>query len=100
MTPTTASLLDACITSHPDKVIASEVITMGVSDHSLICVVRKANSFCKVKAHRIINICNCKNFKSIRFLEDLKNQPWELLDHEHCIRVSSEIVPSDKPTFY
>ena len=35
-TITTSSLLDVCITSTPEKIILSEVIPVGISDHNLI----------------------------------------------------------------
>ena len=52
-TISTSSLLDVCITSNPEKIILSEVISTGVSDHNLVFVVRKINSVLKSRYHKV-----------------------------------------------
>ena len=61
-TISTSSLLDVCITSNPEKIILSEVISTGVSDHNLVFVVRKINSVLKSRYHKV-SVRNYKHFK-------------------------------------
>ena len=84
-TISTSSLLDVCITSNPEKIILSEVISTGVSDHNLVFVVRKINSVLKSRYHKKVSVRNYKHFNGSRFQEDLLNQNWELLDNELCV---------------
>lgn len=42
ITPVSQTLIDLCITNYPEKISASGVLTLGISDHSLIYIVRKS----------------------------------------------------------
>ncbi len=82
VTRTSQSLLDLCITNTPDKIKVSGVLSLGISDHSLIYLVRKstwqfANSFTR-KRH-------FKHFNDNEFLNDLNEIDW------------NEISSSDDP---
>ncbi len=73
ITESSSTLLDVCsITSCPEGIAFHDVIHMGVSDHSLIYVVRKINSYLKPHASKKV-----ENFKI-----DLINLPWYLVDRE------------------
>ena len=37
------TLIDLCITNSPDKMTASGTLSLGISDHSLVYLVRKSN---------------------------------------------------------
>ena len=43
ITNTSKSLIDLCFTNFPDKVRVSGVHSLGISDHSLIYMIRKSN---------------------------------------------------------
>ena len=77
-TISTSSLLHVSITSNPEKIILSEVISTGVSDHNLVFVLRKINSLLKSRYHKKVSVRNYKHFNASRFQEDLLNQTWEL----------------------
>ena len=80
ITESSASLLDVCITSAPDKIVCSDVIHTGGSDHSLIYVVRKINAGTKTNRTREISFRNFKHFNSIAFQNYLFRQPWHTVD--------------------
>ena len=80
ITESSASLLNVCITSAPDKIVCSDVIHTGGSDHSLIYVVRKINASTKTNRTREISFRNFKHFNSIAFQNDLFRQPWHTVD--------------------
>jgi hypothetical protein len=75
VTSTSQSLLDLCITNTPGKIKVSGVLSLGISDDSLIYFVRKstwqrqfANSFTR-KRH-------FKHFNDNEFLNDLNEIDW------------------------
>ena len=80
LTESSASLLDVCITSAPNKIMCSDVIHTGGSDHSLIYVVRKINATTKTNTTKEISFRNFKHFNSIAFQNDLFYQPWDTVD--------------------
>ena len=41
ITPVSQTLIDLCITNYPEKISSSGVLPLGISDHSLIYIVRK-----------------------------------------------------------
>ena len=62
MTRTSQPLLDLCFTNTPDKIKVSGVLSLGISDHSLIYLVRKstwqrqfANSFTRERHFKHFN---------------------------------------------
>ena len=82
ITDLTSSLLDVCITSCPEKILHSDIIHVGFSDHSLIYIVRKINNPFKHKRKKEVEIRNFKNFNSEHFLEDLRKKPWGKVEYE------------------
>ena len=56
------TLLDVCITSNPEKIIFSDVIHSGASDHSLIYVVRKIGATSKSNTTKEISLQNFEHF--------------------------------------
>ena len=80
ITEFSASLLDICITSAPEKIVFSDVIHTGASDHSLIYVVRKINAITKTNTTKETSFRNFKHFDSSAFQENLFRQPWYTID--------------------
>jgi hypothetical protein len=93
LTQTTASLLDVCITSNSENVVSADVIPLGISDHNLIYVVRRARPKAGPHSH-----------KSIEIHDDLYNQPWDHInqesniDHKWSLRKSVFLEVFDKHT--
>jgi hypothetical protein len=79
---TTASLLDVCITSNSENVVSADVFPLGISDHNLIYVVRRAGPKAWPHSHKNIEIRNFKHFNCNSFHDDLYNQPWDHIDQE------------------
>ena len=82
ITESSSTLLDVCITSCPERIAFHDVIHMGVSDHSLIYVVRKINSYLKPHASKKVEFRSFKHFNVENFKVDLINLPWYLVDRE------------------
>ena len=78
ITESSASLLDVCIASTPDKIVCSDVIHTEASDHSLIYVVRKINATTTTNTIKEISFRNFKHFNSIAY--DLLCQQWHTID--------------------
>jgi len=74
VTINTQSLIDLCVTNSPDKVSKSGVHHIGISDHSLVFMTRKARF--ERSPSRIIQIRSYKHFNEDNFLNDLKQMPW------------------------
>ena len=74
ITPVSQTLIDLCITNYPEKISSSGVFPLGISDHSLIYIVRKI-AYPKTAAKTIRR--NFKHFKSSDFLEDLSHLDWD-----------------------
>ena len=87
ITKSSQSLLDVAITSTPEKIISSGVVHLGVSDHSLIYVIRKINpsSNTKAQGHNLLKFRNFKNFNVARILDDLHDVPWENIRYKRNI---------------
>ena len=75
VTMTTSTLIDHIITNTPANVCDSGVIHTGISDHSLVFAIRKISVARKVE--HTVEIRNMKKFETKKFVEDLKQQPWE-----------------------
>ena len=84
----TQSLLDACITSNPERIIFSCVLHLGISDHSLIYAIWKINAKPTTESHGCVEFRNFKKFKASNFLnylygEEIRCKPdvdgmWEI----------------------
>ena len=76
ITNTTQSLIDLCITNTPDKIRASGVLSIGISDHSLVYLIRKS-SYDKLMVNTFVQKRNYKNFNEAAYLSDLRNLNWD-----------------------
>ena len=85
VTKCTKSILDVCITSSPDKIIRSDVVHFGISDHSLIYATRKLNSVFKRVSRNSFEFRNFKKFNVESFLNDLYTLPWVELDNKQNV---------------
>ena len=64
------TLIDVILTNTPERVVTSGVLHLGISDHSLIYVVRKVAIKTKSR-HRVVDIRSMKNFNVDRFNNEL-----------------------------
>ena len=77
ITPESRSCLDLAFVTHPDMIIAHGVHHLGLSDHSLIFIVRKSK---KIKCSpKIIKSCSYKNFTDADFINSLKTKDWDIV---------------------
>ena len=76
ITNTSRTLIDLCITNSPDKVKASDVLSIGISDHSLVYLIRKT-SYHKASVDASVEKRNFKNFNERAYLNDLNNLNWQ-----------------------
>ena len=77
ITPESRSCLDLAFVTHPDMIIAHGVHHLGLSDHSLIFVVRKSK---KIKCSpKIIKSRSYKNFNDADFINSLKTKDWDIV---------------------
>ena len=76
ITEKSATLLDVIYTNNPDRILNSGVIHCGISDHSLIYVIRKTSLRLRLGKHKYVTNRNFKNFDADAFNEDLKNLSW------------------------
>ena len=70
ITSTSKTLIDLCFTNYPDKARVSGTHSLGISDHSLIYLIRKSN--CHVAGTNFpVSMRQFKNFNDEEFLNDL-----------------------------
>ena len=74
------SLVDHVVTNTPEKNSQSGVLHTGISDHSLVYVIRKNRIF--QKPNDFVKIGNMKHFNEEKFITELFNQ--------HC----NNVLPS------
>ena len=87
ITPTTKTLLDIILTKIDDtKVIGSEVIHLGISDHSFVYLCRKV-SIPKSKP-KIEETRQFKHFESQHFQHDLSHA-FELMQLNNCANANN-----------
>lgn len=78
--PISKSCIDHIWCSNPDNVAQVKVSEIGISDHFPVCIVRKINGgFTKLNKHIFVKYRCYKNFSTPKFLEDLKQVPWDQL---------------------
>ena len=75
ITRSTISLIDLCITNSPDKILNSGVLTLGISDHSLVYMSRKIH-YSNKNSNRIIEKRSFRHFNSEEFVNNLSQQKW------------------------
>ena len=76
VTATSESLIDVCITNSPERIVNSDVIPLGISDHSLVFMTRKIH-YVNRGSQLIICKRSFKNFNESSFLNDLNSKDWE-----------------------
>jgi hypothetical protein len=69
ITNTSQTLIDLCITNNLDKVKASGVLSLGISDHSLVYLIRKC-TYHKAPVNAFVEKRNFKNFNERAYLND------------------------------
>ena len=69
-------LIDLIYTNCPNKVVASEVIHLGISDHSLIFAIRKTAIQSNKNTHKVVNERNIQKIDINISRNDLRNLPW------------------------
>ena len=74
ITQVSKSLIDLCIANSSQMVSNFGVVHLGISDHSLVFMTRKANY--DRKGSRTIEMRRFKNFQKDKFLNDLEQMPW------------------------
>ena len=76
VTALSQSLIDLCITNTPDKIVTSGVMPLGISDHSLVYLIRKTH-YTIPGCNKIISTRSFKNFNQEEFLADLEFIQWD-----------------------
>ena len=76
VTALSQSLIDLCITNTPDKKVRSGVMPLGISDHSLVYLIRKTH-YTIPGCIKIISTRSFKNFNQEEFLADLELIQWD-----------------------
>ena len=72
------TLIDLCITNSQEEVTNSGVIHLGISDHSLVFLTRKAQ--CYRNSPRVIETRHFKHFNKGKCLSDLNQLSWANVD--------------------
>ena len=78
VTSVSNTLIDLCITNSPENVTKSGVIHLGISDHSLVFLTRKAHH--DRNGPRKIATRHFKHVDRNKFLSDLSQMPWANVD--------------------
>ena len=77
VTPLSSSLIDLVLTNRPENISKSGVIHLGISDHSLVYLVRK---FSLPKTRQTAReIRNFKNFDESGFIQEISLLPWDMI---------------------
>ena len=77
ITPISKSLIDLRTNNYPEKVTFSGVLPLGISDHSLVYIIRKS-AYPKT-AGKIIKGRDFKHFNEANFLDDLSLLNWDVV---------------------
>jgi len=81
VTATTSTIIDHVYTNKPSNIINVQVPELSFSDHFPVCFTRKCSlNNGKNPLHSTIRYRSYKHFNEEQFLNDLKNQPWSVLD--------------------
>ena len=78
VTAQSQSLIDLCITNTPDKIVRAGIMPLGISDHSLVYLIRKTH-YTIPGCAKIISTRSFKNFKKEAFLADVELIQWDNL---------------------
>jgi exonuclease III len=71
ITDSTATLLDVAIVSHPENILQSGVLHVGISDHSLIYICRKISFSLNSNHNKVIESRDYKSYLQQNFNQDL-----------------------------
>ena len=71
VTAQSQSLIDLCITNTSDKIVRSGAMPLGISDHSLVYLIRKTH-YTIPGCVKIISTWSFKNFNEEEFLADIE----------------------------
>ena len=83
ITENSRTLIDVILTNSYNRVVDSGVLHLGISDHSLIYVIRKISIPSKTKPV-MTTVRQFKIFDAITFKEDLEKQAWvDVSDHDN-----------------
>ena len=75
ITKSSASLIDIVLSSNPERIINSKVISAHLSDHDMVGITRKINAS-KFKARIITTRCFARYDRSA-YRNDVKNSQWD-----------------------
>jgi len=79
VTAQSQSLIDICTTNTPDKIrVGSGVMPLGISDHSLVYLLRKAQ-YTNPGGVKIITTRSFKKFDNEEFLKDVEQRQWDAI---------------------
>jgi len=78
ITPYTKTLIDLCVTNATDHTYRSGVIHTGISDHSMVYMVRKQST--EKTCPRTCQVRNFKHFSEEKFLKDIIGMQWSNID--------------------
>ena len=74
ITISSRTLIDLCLTNTPTHVVDAGVVSLSISDHSLIYAIRKAHYV--QGAPRMVHIRSMKQFDREHYLRDLEQKNW------------------------
>ena len=77
VTPTSATVIHLILTNRSENISESGVIHLGISDHSLVYLVRKFTPPKSGKTAREVR--NFKNFVESDFIQDISMVPWDMI---------------------
>ena len=80
----TKTLIDHILTNSPEKVIQSDVIEMGLSDHELVCCSRNM-SILKLNEHYEISFRSMKNYSDEIFVDKLRSIKFPDYSDHTCV---------------
>ena len=80
ITEQSKSLIDVILVNNQHRIVDSGVVSLSVSDHSLIYCVLKARV--PKATPRTIEYRSFKGFDENALSQDLKNVPWHIVDDE------------------
>ena len=97
------SLIDVILVNNQHRIVDSGVVSLSVSDHSLIYCVLKVGV--PKATPRTIEYRSFKSFDENAFIQDLNNAPWHIVDNESNVndavltwnRLFTEVADSHAP---
>ena len=82
VTQFSATLIDHAFSNTPQNISSVYIPEYAISDHYPVCLTRKIpSSYAKGPVHKTITYRSMKRFDESKFLAELYNQPWFLIDN-------------------